>query len=340
MARTRFFAAIGAEILAVAAAGACVDLDSLGAGRRDASSDGAEIDAPATPGAVRFCDSADAGNPLFCDDFDDPSTLGNKWPGAPELKTPAHVGAASFDSAAPELPSSPPFAVVFNAQRDVDAIRPLAVFAKDLIGSTAPAFAMMADIRLQTLKDLAPPDDGGAAIDARADAAASADARVDANAGDARADPPIPNPHVHTIGFVSMGLTLDGVEIVLSPAALHLVTGASDGTLRRVKVADLDYLQASQADWIHIAVVVGEPSSVEAFAHRASGRSVTCPRSGAVAAAWPSIPPNTIQCVEASPAFGPIENRHVGAAIGIGLDTPSVSQLLVDSVRVLEVRSP
>ncbi len=301
------------------AAGACVDLESLGNGTRagDASVD-AQLE---TSGTSCPTDAA----PLFSDDFDDPDVdAAARWPGAPGfIISPTHIGNAGFARIAPGEPrsNSPPYAVEFSARRAAGEALPFILFAKDLgpKGVRSPAVALSADVKVEEL------------------ALAADSGTIDA-AGSFPGAPP--GPRTSVLGLVSLVPGLDGVQAVFSPTSVELVSGNSDRSLAKVVVVSSASLLTVTfaAQWMRVGLVVGPPELVEKFARRQSLSAVVCPRTRpAVAAMWASLPLGSVACVEADDGFVNVPEQRLGATTGTAIDLPGSVRVRVDSVRVEEV---
>ena len=242
------------------------------------------------------------------------------------LPSPSRAGGATFESVS-ELVTSPPHAVAFAATRELDGGRPFVLFAKEFDGLVGTALALSADVRVSFVD----------AIDDRSGLVLNAGDAADAGIGE---DPPLPIPHVPLIGFGAISTSIDGVQVVGSHEGLFLATGTGDVTIRRVRITDFDTISTTAVAWIRVNLVVGDPATVQAYASRETTVDVVCPKTPAVAAAWPSLPPLTVQCVEASPSFADLPRHRTAATIGIGLQTPSRARVIVDSVRVIELGRP
>ncbi len=352
MDRKKKWRTLATSLAALALAGACVDLDSLGSG---GVRPGPQSTEDAGDAAVRFC--AAHADDLFCDDFDDPGPPGQKWPGiASVLPSPSRFGKVSFVADAPDPPSSAPFAVAFEGTRGPTEGRPFVAFAKELTSLRSPAVAISVDVKIVSLEAVLSDagtdgatlaDASGDAEDAGSDGAsgdadASGDASGDAANGDAAspANGGLPPLRVPIVGMVSIGQPLGGVQVVASREGLFVVVGLGEATLVRARVSELDYVSAASLAWTRITLAVGDPASVEAFAIRETKLPVTCPRTTSAVAVWPTLPPNTIQCVPGAPGYADTPERRLAATVGIGLESPSTTRVLVDSVRVVAIPAP
>jgi len=295
------------------AAGACVDLDSLGNGSLP-NGDAAAIDAP-EPSSSCPRDAA----ALFEDDFDDLAwDAGARWPGAlGVLASPVKVGNMGFERVS-EGASSPPYAVAFFGTRAPGEPLPFVGFGKDLGVRTLrlPALALTAEVRLEELSlasDAGPFDAG--------------------MIGDAIAPP---GPRTTVLAFIALVQGTEGVQLVFSRRSLELVTGnAEQSTAKVMAVPDYDFLYTSAVGWFRVGLAVGSWPAVQKYVREKSETRVDCPHAEtAVAAVWSTIPIGTAACIVATDGFLPTAEKRVGATVGAALDLPGSVRVLVDNVRV------
>jgi len=308
-------------VLPGVASSACsflIGLDDRPARPVDASSEsltdaGSEID------GGTYCSHASGA--LLCDDFDQPGqTLSTQWPGVPllQFKSPTTVRDASMaiidDEYATSLPRALDTALSDSERGGLTAALVARQFPTE-VGQKGVVYSF--DFQLLSFTG----DRDGSSF------------------SDTGPNPTLLNePRVGLGGFLSLTPDLRRYAVAVTANGSHLGLSESiegDEVTNYALVASVSLLKLGDRAWLRMTIASGARDRVVAYAKSAGARTLDCPDTPFVTAAWPSLPPDQAGCVASDPryAFGGGLSPFA-VVLGISASDRTVAHLRYDTVRL------